>query len=132
MMFLLKEIHFKRKYREKGVNIPSDILDAVLLPCPYLRGDIVKDRYLGLLLDELGNLQVEARIVDKDDNIWMPLKDILLTHPHIAKYCRQMEQDRNETHIGEVFVMSDPSTSDSRHQVTTEKAKLSSCILFLQ
>ena len=40
------------------------------LPCPYLRWDIIVDARRGqLALDEFGNLQVERRVVDENENV---------------------------------------------------------------
>ena len=41
MVLALKEVLLKGKDGEEFVNVAPDVLDAVLLPCPYLRRDVV-------------------------------------------------------------------------------------------
>ena len=43
VVFLLKEIYLERKDGEELIYIALDILDAILLPCPYLWCDVVED-----------------------------------------------------------------------------------------
>ena len=85
VVLLLEKVHLEGKNTEQLVDIALDILDAVLLPRPYLRRDIVVN--FGLwrlqLLDVLGDAEVEARVVDENDDIGLPLTDIFLTPTHI-------------------------------------------------
>ena len=46
MVLLLEEIDLEGQNREELVDIAADVLDAVLLPRPYLRRDIVVDGYV--------------------------------------------------------------------------------------
>ena len=43
MMFFLEEVHLEGQDGEKFVDVAADVLDAVLLPGPDLRGDVVID-----------------------------------------------------------------------------------------
>ena len=85
VVLLLEKVHLEGKNTEQLVDIALDILDAVLLPRPYLRRDIIVD--FGLwrlqLMDVLGDAEVETRVVDENDDIGLPLADILLTPAHI-------------------------------------------------
>ena len=69
----------------------------------------------------LGDTEIEAGIVDKDDHIGLPLHNIALAERHIAENGRQMEQHGHKTHIGQVTIMAHTGASDGRHQVASEK-----------
>ena len=127
-----EEFNFKRKDREQLVYIAFDVLDAIFLPRPNLRRNIIIHRNVRMLLNKLGNLQVKARIIDQNNHIRLPLNNILLAFVHILKDGTQMQQDRNEPHIGQFLIMFDTSTSHRTHQITTEKAEIRLGILFLQ
>ena len=43
VMLLLEELHFEGEDGEQLVDVALDVLDAILLPGPYLRGDVVVD-----------------------------------------------------------------------------------------
>ena len=60
MVLLLKEIHLEGENGEEFVDITTDVLDAVLLPSPDLRGDVVIDGDVCPRFYIFGNLQVEA------------------------------------------------------------------------
>ena len=85
IMFLLIERNFKRKNREHFFYITLDSFDTPLLPCPYLWGDIVIDRNIGILLYKLCNTKIKPWIVNEDNCIRLPTHNILLTHLHILK-----------------------------------------------
>ena len=85
IMFLLIERNFKRKNREHFFYITLDSFDTPLLPRPYLWGDIVIDRNIGILLYKLCNTKIKSRIVNEDDCIRLPTHNIFLTHLHILK-----------------------------------------------
>ena len=91
MVFLLKELHLEGQNREELVNIALNSLDAVLFPCPYLGGDIIIDGTHPIGFQKLSNTKIKTWIVDKDDNVRMPLHNVLLTHLHIFKNGAQME-----------------------------------------
>ena len=83
-------------------------------------------------MDELGNFEVEAWIVDKDDNIGLPLGNILLTHLHILEDGTQVDQDGDETHVGQLAIVTNTRASDGSHQVASEETKLSLSVTLLQ
>ena len=43
MMLLLEEINLEGEDREELIDIATDVLDAVFLPCPDLGRDIIAD-----------------------------------------------------------------------------------------
>src|SRR5574344_611255 len=47
---------------------------------------------------------------------------------HIRKYYPQMQQNRNNTHICQIPVMSYTRSTYRRHQIASEKTKLRFCI----
>ena len=85
MVLLLEEGHLERQDGEHLVHIALYILDAPLLPRPYLRRYVVVDGYVGIGMHILGNVKIEARIVDKDKGVGLPLHYIALAHRHILE-----------------------------------------------
>ena len=132
MMLLLEEVHLEGQDGEEFVDIALDVLDAVFLPRPDLRGDIVIDGYLRLGLHELGDIQVEAGVVDKDDAVGLPVEDVQLTHFHITEDGGQMEQHGDEAHIGQFAIVAHPSAADRHHQVTAEEAEVGLTVYIFQ
>ena len=59
-MVSLIKLHLERQNGKHCVYIVLDVFDAVFFPCPYLRGNVVKDGDFGVQLDVLGYLQVET------------------------------------------------------------------------
>ena len=132
MMLSLEELHLEGQNREQLIYIALDILDAILLPSPYLGRDIVVDRDVGVFLDIFGNIEVETRIVDKDDHIRLPRYNVALGLLHITQNGRQMQQHRHKTHIGQLTIMFYTHTTSRLHQVTTIESELCCSVLFLQ
>ena len=114
-MLALKEFHLKRKNREQLVYIPFDVLDAILLPCPYFGRDIIKYRNLRASMNKLGYIQVEARIVHQYKYIRLPGHNILLTAFHIGENSAQVQQDGNEAHICQFLIMLHQGSAYRRH-----------------
>ena len=79
-----------------------------------------------------GYIEIEAWIVDKDNDIGLPLRNILLTHLHILKDGTQVKQDGDETHVGQLAIVADTRASDSSHQVASEETELSLSVALLQ
>jgi hypothetical protein len=73
---------------------------------------------------ELGDVKIEARIVNKNDNIGMPLNNILLAHLHVPENGAQMQQDGNKAHKSQFSIVTDTRTTNGSHQVATEEAEL--------
>ena len=130
-MLLFEELNLERQDGEELVHIALDILDAILLPSPYLGRDVIIDRTDTIGLYILGYLQVKARIVDEDDYIRLPLADVLFTHLHITKNGAQVQQHRNETHISQFAIMLHTSAPNSSHQVAPKEAELRLRVLLL-
>ena len=112
-MFLLEEIHLEGEDGEEFIDIALDVLDAIFLPRPNLGRDVIIHRDICMRFYILGYLEVEAWIIHKNNAIGVPLSDIVLTHPHIAKYRRQMKQYGDKAHIGQFLIMAYTSASDS-------------------
>ena len=74
-------------------------------------------------MEKASNLEVEARVIHKDDHIGLPLHDILLAAAHTGQDGAQMEQHRHEAHIGQLAVVGDALPSLGLHQVATEVAE---------
>ena len=85
-----------------------------------------------MLLDKLRNLQIEPRIIHQDDHIRLPTDNVLLAKLHIPEDGAEMQQHRNETHVSQLFIMLDTSTSHFTHQVTSKKAEIGLRIPLLQ
>ena len=84
------------------------------------------------LVQELRYLEVEARIVDEDDGIRLPLGDVALAEREVSEDGRQMEQDGNEAHVGQIFIMTHARAADFRHQVASEEAELGLWVFLAQ
>ena len=82
-MLPLKELHLERQDREQFVHIALDVLDAIFLPRPYLWRDVIVNGTDSMCFHIFRYLQIEARVIDKNDHVRLPLRDILLTHAHI-------------------------------------------------
>jgi len=115
LMFRFKKLHFKGKYGEEFIHIAFDILDAILLPCPYFGRDIIKYRNLRASMNKLGYIQVEARIVHQYKYIRLPGHNILLTAFHIGENSAQVQQDGNEAHICQFLIMLHQGSAYRRH-----------------
>ena len=124
MVLLLKETHLERQDGEQMVYIALDVLDAVLLPRPNLRRDVVEHLGQPVLVHELGDVEIEARVVDQDHRVGSPLPDILLALRHVAEDGRQVEEHRDEAHIGHLAVVAHQGSSLGGHLVATEEAEL--------
>ena len=85
MMLLLKKFNLKRQNGEKFVHIATDILDTMLFPGPYLRGNVIVNRNRSIFLQILCDRQIKAGIINKNHHIGLPLYYILFTQIHILK-----------------------------------------------
>jgi hypothetical protein len=112
MMLFLEEIHLEGEDGEEFIDIALDVLDAIFLPRPNLGRDVIIYRDVCMRFYILGYLEVEAWIIHKDDAIGVPLSDIALTHLHIAKYRRKMDQYGDEAHIGQFLIVAYTSASN--------------------
>ena len=128
MVFLLEEGHLERQDREEFIHITTDLFDAVLLPCPYFRRDIVINRTKSLRFHIFGDAEVEARVIHKDYNIRAPSGDVFLTLAHISQNGAQMEQHGDEAHIGQFAVVLYQGGTLGCHQVASKTTELSLCI----
>ena len=122
-MLPLEEVHFEREDGKQLVHIALDILDAILLPRPYLGRNIIVDRYIRMRVYVLGYLEVETRIIHQNHRIGMPGRDVVLAQPHRSEDGAQVEQDRHKAHIGQLLVMLHPRATNGCHQVTAEETE---------
>ena len=132
LMFRFKKLHFKGKYGEEFIHIAFDILDAILLPCPYLRRNIVENRNLSPGMYKLSYVKIETGIVYQNHDIRIPANNILLATFHIRKDRTQMKQHGDKSHICQFFIMLHHRPSDGSHQISTEKTEISLRIFRLQ
>ena len=132
MVLLLEKVHLERKDGKEFVDIATDILDAILFPCPDLRGYIVIDGYFCLGFYIFGNVEIKAGIIDKDDTIRMPHQDIQLAHPHILQNGWKMEQNGNEAHIGKFPIVFHQRAAYRCHQVAAKETKVCFFVNFFQ
>ena len=132
ILVLLIERHLEGEDGEEFLDVAADGLDAPLLPGPYLRRDIVIDRYLRVLVDVAGYVEVETRIVDQDHHVGTPRHNVLLAPLHVAEDGAQVEQHGHEAHIGKILVVAHALATDGRHEVAAEEAKLRRGVILAQ
>ena len=132
ILVFLEKIDLERQDRKQFIYIALDIFDAIFLPSPNLRRNIIADRYLRMLFDIFGYLQVKSRIINKDQHIRLPRFNILLAVIHVTENSTQVKQYGNKTHICQFTVMLYASTSHRLHQIASEKAKFDLRIFVLQ
>ena len=120
-MAALIEIGLEGQYAEHLRHIALYVLDAILLPSPYFRRNIIINRQSQLCPHILGNAEVEARIVDKNHRVGAPPGYVTLARAHVGKYGRQVQQHRNKPHVSQFAVVAHPGAAYSRHQVAAEK-----------
>ena len=124
-MLAFKEIDLERQDGEKLVHVALDVLDAVLLPRPYLGSDVVVDRDTRAGMDVLGDAEVEAGVIHQYQSIGPPLHDVSLAEVHVGKDGAQVEQDGDEAHVGQVaVVLHRRTTARGSHQVAPKEAEL--------
>ena len=125
MVLLLKKVNLKGEYGEEAVNRRADVLDAVLLPRPYLGRDVIIDGADGLRLNEFRNLEVEARIVHQNDAVRAPRGNLLLAARHAFENGAQVEQNGDKTHVGEVLVVAQKRAANPLHFIAAIVAEFS-------
>ena len=72
----------------------------------------------------LGNIEVEAWIIYKNQGIGIPSEHIALAHLHVLRDSAQVQQHRDEPHIGKVAIMTHACAAHSRHQVAAKEAEI--------
>lgn len=76
-------------------------------------------------MDVLGDAEVEAWVIHQYQGVGPPLHDVVLAEVHIGKDGAQVEQDRDEAHVGQVaIVLHRRTTSRGSHQVAPKEAEL--------
>ena len=131
-MLFLEEIHLEGEDGEELIDIALDVLNAIFLPGPNLRRNIVIDRNICLHFYIFSNLQVEAWIIDKNHTIGLPFGDIELTHLHVPKNRRKVQQYGNEAHISQLTIMFDAGTTNGCHQIAAKETELCVGVNFFQ
>lgn len=79
---------------------------------------------------KLGDVQIEAWIVDQYHHIGLPSHNVILTTLHVGKDSAQVHQYGYKTHVSQLAIVLHPRTAHCRHQVTAKKrnsACASSC-----
>jgi hypothetical protein len=132
VMLLFEEVDFERKDGKKLIHIALDVLDAVFLPSPNLWGDVIIYRYGSVLVNKLGDFEVETRVIHKDNDVGVPLHDVLFADFHVAENGTCMEQDRNKTHVGKFLVVLDESSPYGSHLIATVETEISLGIVSFQ
>ena len=89
-VFLFEERHLERQDRKEFGDITFDAADPPLLPCPYLRRNIIIGRNIGVLFQELSYLEIKSRIIYQDHYIRLPFHNIFLASLHVRKDGTQM------------------------------------------
>ena len=84
MVLLLKERNLEGKDREQLIHIAANLFDAVFLPGPDLRRDIIIHRTDALCLHIFGDAEVKAWIIHENHDVRVPGGDILLTLAHVS------------------------------------------------
>ena len=79
-----------------------------------------------------GYIEIKARIVDKDDDIGLPLVYVLLTHLHILENSTKVQQHWNKAHIRQLAIVANTRAPNSSHQVATEETEVSLAVALLQ
>ena len=129
MVFLFEEIHFERQNGEEGIYVALNGFDAMFLPCPYLRGDIIVDGDCGVLPEEASYLEVEAGIVYQYHYVGLPAEDVLLAVFHAPEYLRKMQKYGHEAHVCEVAIVLHEFCSFGFHHVAAYASELRRGIL---
>ena len=85
-----------------------------------------------MLAQEVGDVEVEARIVDENHHVGLPVHDVALHHSHVAEDDAQVEQYGDEAHIGHLPIVAHTLPSDGLHQVAANEAELRLGVFLLQ
>ena len=78
-------------------------------------------------MNVLGDVEVEARVVDEDEGVGLPLEDVALAHLHITEDGAQVQKYRYEPHVGQFLVVAHEGGSSSLHEVASDATEL--CIV---
>ena len=124
MVLLFKELHLEGQDAKQLIDVALDPLDAVLLPSPDLRSNIVIDRTDMVGMHVLRDVKIEARVVNKDDHIGFPFADVALGIAHVLQDGGQVHQHRNEAHVSQLTVVLDTRTANLGHEVTAIETEL--------
>ena len=124
-MLPLEEVDLERQDGEELVHVALDVLDAILLPRPYLGGDVVVDGDARAGMDVFRDAEVEAGVVHQNQGVGLPLHNVALAEGHVGKDGAQVEQDGNEAHVGQVAIMLHRRVAaHGSHQVAPKEAEL--------
>ena len=128
-VLLLVERHFERQDGEQQIDVALNVTDAMFLPCPDLRSDVIDHGNRAVLLDEACYLEVEAWVIDQNQHVGLPREDVLLAAFHAAKDGPQVHEDGDEAHISEVTIVLNELSTLCRHHVSAVATELSRRIL---
>ena len=101
---LIDEIHpfpaeivdLEREDDEEFIHIGLQFPDPAFAGGPDLRSDVIEDLETGLM-GEFGNPEIEPRIVDQDDDIGLPGKDVLFAGADLSQQLPGVDQNLPET-----------------------------------
>lgn len=125
VVFTFEEVYLKRQDGEERVNVAPDVLYTVFFPSPYLRRNVVEYGNAHVLTDKTGNLQVEPRVVNQNDDVGVQALDGLFARAEVVHDGREVEQDGDEAHVGHRLVVLHADAAGLAHQVASVKIKLS-------
>jgi hypothetical protein len=125
------EILLERQDDEQAIDAFLDAMDAAAMPGPELWGDVVEHADTAGV-GPAGDAQVEARIVDEDQRIGLPLKDILLAERQVAEDGRQIFDDLPEAHEGQVAVVFDEFGAGMGHEIAAPGPDIGIAILLME
>ena len=109
---LVDEIHpfpaeivdLEREDDEEFIHIGLQFPDPAFAGGPDLRSDVIEDLETGLV-GEFGNAEIEPGIVDENDHIRLPGKDVLFAGTDLSQQLPGMDQDLPEADDGPVPVI---------------------------
>ena len=126
----LIEVFFKWEDDHHLVYHFPQSLHPVFFPCPYLGGNIISC-FQSFSLGKACHRNIEAGIINKNDEIWVILQDIAFAKTHVAQNCRQVADYFCKTHECQVPVMFDNCCSFLLHQVSAPGPKISLAVILL-
>ena len=89
-VLLFEERHLEWQDREEFSDITLNAADPPLLPCPYLRRNVIIGRDIGVLFQELSYLEIKSRIIYQYHYIRLPFHNIFLASLQVRKDGTQM------------------------------------------
>ena len=105
-------------------------LHPVFFPCPNLGGDVIRC-FESFSFGEFCHRNIEAGIINEDDEVGLVLQDIAFAKTHVAQNCRQVADHFSKSHECKVPVMFDNGCTFFLHQVSTPGTKVCLVVILL-